>query len=437
MKSPVLSWFLFIPICWFVSCASDASARVDAPAYKGHYADSLEVLEKNKNKIYKDPVLYYLDKGILAHYAGEYGDSTELLQRAEQAIAEAFTKSITQEIASYILNDTVKDYPGEDYEDIYSNAFNALSYYHLNKYEDALVEIRRMNEKLSFLADKYGEVLTNLQDLAEEKTGSAPASPGGQTRFFNSAFARYLGMLFYRGGKYDDDARIDYTYLKAAFAAAPKVYPHPAPRSLDDELAIPPGKARLNVVSFSGLSPIKEEETLRIPLFLPSLRYIKIALPVMSPRVSAAARIETVLNTGASFTLELLEDLEAVAQETFKQRLEVIYLKSIIRGSLKGFTSSALGAAAEKTDDISAALVLGILSLGAQVLAETSEQADLRISRYFPGKVYIGGLTVDPGVYSVTVNYYAKNGALLASFTQEKMYIRENKLNLMETVCLK
>jgi hypothetical protein len=191
------------------------------------------------------------------------------------------------------------------------------------------------------------------------------------------------------------------------------------------------------VVSFSGLSPIKEEETLRIPLFLPSLRYIKIALPVMSPRVSAAARIETVLNTGASFTLELLEDLEAVAQETFKQRLEVIYLKSIIRGSLKGFTSSALGAAAEKTDDISAALVLGILSLGAQVLAETSEQADLRISRYFPGKVYIGGLTVDPGVYSVTVNYYAKNGALLASFTQEKMYIRENKLNLMETVCLK
>ncbi|MDR0568456.1 MAG: hypothetical protein LBG87_04555 [Spirochaetaceae bacterium] len=443
MFFPFFSFFprfflVFFPVVSFslLSCASDAYARVDDAAERGHYEESITALEKDKNKIYKDPVLYYLDKGMLAHYARNYADSIELLQDAEREIEEAFTKSVTQEIASYILNDTAKDYPGEDYEDIYSNAFNALNYYHLNNYSGAMVEIRRMNEKLFFLSAKYGESAEELRELAEKNAGEPPENES-RSKFSNSALARYLGMLFYRSGRYYDDARIDRDMLKAAFAAYPGVYAHPVPQSVDEELAVPPGKARLNVLGFSGLSPVKEQETLRIPLLLPSLRYIKIALPALVERPSATARIEAVLNTGESFALELLEDVSAVARETFKERVNIVYLKSIVRGSLKGVTSSVLGAAAEEMDNSAAGLALSILSLGAQVFAEASEQADLRGSRYFPAKVYVGGITVDPGVYSVTINYYAKNGALLASFTEDQIHIRENKLNLVEAVCLK
>jgi hypothetical protein len=60
-----------------------------------------------------------LDKGLLEHYVGNYRDSSQDLENAERLIQDTFTKSVTAGIASYIANDNTKEYPGEDYEDIY------------------------------------------------------------------------------------------------------------------------------------------------------------------------------------------------------------------------------------------------------------------------------------------------------------------------------
>ncbi|MDR2519004.1 MAG: hypothetical protein LBD13_06285 [Spirochaetaceae bacterium] len=416
-------------------CASNPYAKIDDAAYHADYPKSMELLEKDKAKLYRDRLLYCLDKGMLAHYAEGYGDSTGLLQEADQAIEEAFTKSITETVGSYLINDTVRAYAGEDYENIYTNIFNALNYYHNGSLEGALVEIRRMTEKLDFLAFTYGETIDGLEAEAEEKALSMPEERRPSQRFSNSALARYLGMLFYRADGYGDDARIDQEQIKYAFAAAPQVYGFPLPSSIDEELNIPPGKARLNIIGFSGLSPVKIEEVIRIPI--PGARYVKIALPVMAPRPSQVSRIEAAIEKGPSFTLELLENMEAVAQETFKEKVSMIYLKSAIRASAKGAVSSTLGTAADLVDDSAASLVLGALSLGAQVFAEASEQADLRLSRFFPAKAYVGGLTLDPGTYSLHIKYYGQHGSLLYVSDLKHIVIRENTLNLVEAVCLK
>jgi hypothetical protein len=427
----LLSIFNFL----LFSCVSNPYHQVDDAVYRADYEDGALLIEKDKKKIYRDPILYYLDKGMLTHYAEEYRDSVQLLQNGERAIEDAFTKSITMEIGSYLLNDKTKEYDGEDYEDIYINAFNALNYYHQNNIEDALVEIRRMNNKLRFLASKYDMITTNLQQTALKNNTAIPPNPSVSSKFSDSALARYLGMLFYRGiGQYDE-ARIDSNQLKVAFANTPEVYSYRLPASIDEELYIPEGKARLNVIGFCGLSPIKEEEAIRV--LIPGPRYIKIALPVMVYRPSAISRIEVVLDNGYSFNLELLEDIEAVAKETFKEKVNVIYLKSVLRATVKGLTSSVLGVASDLADDQTASLVLGILSLGAQAFAEASEQADLRISRYFPGKAYVGGITLDPGTYSFNINYYTVHGRLVTSFRRENIQVRENTLNLVEAICLK
>jgi hypothetical protein len=81
-------------------------------------------------------------------------------------------------------------------------------------------------------------------------------------------------------------------------------------------------------------------------------------------------------------------------------------------------------------------MILGLLSIGAQVFAEASEKADLRISRYFPAKAYVGGITLTPGTYSYTVTYYSGNRAV-SSVRQENVAIRAGGLNLAETICLK
>jgi hypothetical protein len=418
-----------------VSCASAPFERVDDALGQDRYRESVEVLEKNRRRLYgQDTVLYYLDKGMLTHYAGLYEESSGLLETGERAIEAAYTKSILQEMGTYLLNDTTREYAGEDYEDIYTNCFNALNYYHRGDLEGALVEMRRMNNKIRNLADKYGVLTSELQRKAVDESLPIPPNPQAPSAFNDSALARYLGMLFYRGAGYADDARIDRDYLRLAFANSPALYPQPLPASLEGELDIPPGTARLNVLGFAGLSPVKQANTIRLPIG--EGRYIKISLPELVYRPSAVERVEVVFDSGERFSLELLENIQAVAAETYKAREGLIYLRTIIRASAKGISSAVFGSMAEDSEGGTAA-VYGLLSLGAQIFAEASEKADLRVSRYFPARAYAGGITLSPGRYSFNVVYYGSSGKAVASFRCEDIPVLENRLNLTEVVCLK
>ncbi|MDR0668726.1 MAG: hypothetical protein LBF95_01475, partial [Treponema sp.] len=369
MKIPALA----LAAGFFVSCATASFHRVDRTLDEGRYEESARLLEDERSSLYGsgDGILYYLDRGMLTHYAGLYAESSELLEAGERAIEDAYTKSIVQELGTYLLNDTVRDYAGEDYEDVYINTFNALNYYYRGDLEEALVEIRRMNNKVRNLAAKYGVTRSVLQQKALEESLPIPPNPQAPSAFNDSALARYLGMLFYRGTGRFDDARIDGDYLRLAFANSPVLYPHPLPASLEEELEIPPGMARLNFLAFAGLSPVKKANTIRLPT---GRSYIKISLPELVYRPSSTARIEVVFDGGRHVALELLESIQTIAGETYKAREAVIYLRSIIRGSLKGISSAVLDSMAEESEG-NASAIYGLLSLGAQIFAEASEKA--------------------------------------------------------------
>jgi hypothetical protein len=426
---------LLLQAALLVSCATvDPFIPVDQLVEQEDFSQSVNTLEDRSKSLYrgKDKVLYYLDKGLLTHYAVAYEESSKLLEDGDRAIEANFAASISQEVGTFVLNDRTREYDGEDYEDIYLNAFNALNYYHRNNMEDALVEIRRMNNKLRDLSVKYGTLITNMQKLALEKDTEIPPNPEAPVKFNDSALARYLGMLFYRGAGLMDDARIDQQQLRVAMADAPSVYTNPVPSSVQNELSIPNGMARLNVIGFAGRSPIKNEDVIRIPL---GLTWIKIALPVMTARNSQIVSIGVNLDSGESFSLELLEDISAVVTATFSQKKNLIYTKSIVRASVKGVAATVFSVMSETSEEKQG--LYSLLAVGSQALAEASEKADLRVARYFPGKAYVGGINLAPGTYSFTVTYYGENKRVIAVHRHENMQVNANALNLTEDVCLK
>jgi len=429
-KAPLFAAFIVL----FISCATiDPFIPVDHQVMEEDFSKSAETLEGKRKTIYreKDKVLYFLDKGMLTHYAKAYEESSSLLEQGDRAIEENFAVSISQEIGTFILNDNTREYDGEDYENIYLNVFNALNYYHRGKLEGALVEIRRMNNKLRDLSVKYGQLMTNMQKKALENNTEIPPNPDAPVKFSNSALARYLGMLFYRGTGMMDDARIDQNQLRIAMADAPAIYRNPVPSSIRDELAIPAGMARFNVLCFAGRSPVKTEEVRRIPL---GNAWIKIALPVMIPRPSRIVSIGIAFDSGEALTLELLEDISAVVTATFTQRKNIIYTKSILRASIKGVAAAVFNSAADSSSENKGLYTL--LGIGTQLLAEASEKADLRVARYFPGKAYVGGINLSPGTYSFTITYYGGTGQVIALRRYEDVNIFVNALNLTEDICL-
>ena len=78
-----------------------------------------------------------------------------------------------------------------------------------------------------------------------------------------------------------------------------------------------------------------------------------------------------------------------------------------------------------------------LVNIIGNIYSDVSEQADLRLSRYFPGVAYVGGITLPPGIYNVRVNYKNKNGYIIYSEYFKDVDVKSGDLNLRESVCLR
>lgn len=381
----------------------------------------------------KDSVLENLDKGIISHYAGEYQRSNQELEKAEKLMEKFQAASVTQAIGSMMVNDTVMDYAGDPYEDIYTNIFMALNYMQMNNFEDAFVEIRRMDNKLKGLSVKYKKEIDKQKLSLNENSTSVPK---GDIKFHNSAFARYLSMLMYRSEGDYDNAEVDYKYIQQAFKLQASLYDFTVPECIAEDFK-KPSEARLNVVCFGGRAPLKHEEML--PLFAVDGFY-RIAMPIMLPRetvVSGAKITATNVETGAVYTTnsEKLESIQNIAMDTYNGKYSVIVARTIGRMVARLTTTIALDVAADKVEDPGLSLLFSLAGLVSKVNMFASERADVRTSRYFPNNVYVAGLDLPAGTYDVKVQYLNKKRHI-ESETFRKT-IKAADLNLIESYCLR
>jgi hypothetical protein len=450
----ILSLFM---VCLIAGCATEIHYSESGEMDKGDFYEAIDRLDKERNtdrkSIYnkKNSISFLLDRGLLAHYAGNYSDSSADLLESERLIEEAFTKSISSDFAASLTNDPYKsEYEGEDFENIYVNVFSALNYYHNGDIENALVEIRRMNEKLVYIRDSYEA----QQGRFLEKAGNWFF---GEINYYTkSALARYLGMLFWRGIGHEDDARIDAQEITAAFEESPAFYSNPLPPELimDDrvceELTIPVEMARINMLCFTGLSPYKvqvngNEWKYRYLLSNPTPwensdyqpRPFSIAPPFSGLvfRQSPVDRIEAVFDGGQTVELSLLKDIGSVTHQIFEARAARMEMIRV----LKGLASLFLPHMGESL------YMEFIWPLGAKFNKEKAVKklidkenlsVDVRMSRYLPGRAYVGGVNLLPGSHSFSINYYSGK-TLLQSKRYDGIMVQKNNLNLIEDSYLK
>jgi len=169
----------------------DTTRRIRQEVTRGNYGGALAVLHKSKKAGYKgqDRVVYWMQEGMLRFLAGNFKGAVASLQKAEKRSKELYTKSISKGIKAAFVSNVVKDYPGEDYENVLVNVFKALAYLEMSDLDGAMVEARKINEKLKLYNTRYKKKNVYNQD----------------------AFAHWLmGLLFEMDGSYDD-ARIAYT----------------------------------------------------------------------------------------------------------------------------------------------------------------------------------------------------------------------------------
>jgi hypothetical protein len=457
---PLIALALLLSGCAMLRTDKTHYAGTETMLAQADYPAAIARIESARNKAYtaKDRAVFYLDMGMLYHWNGEHEKSNEYLEKAERAIEDNFAKSLTRSASSLILNDNVLEYAGEDYEDIYLNAFKALNYLALGQNDAAFVEVRRINNKLSQLGDKYDKL---AQKLSEAEEAEEPFQPG-KSYFQESALGRYLSLLLYRNDYRWDDVRIDLDKIDRGWKLQPDIYTFLEPDfSLEKERIAAP-KARLNVIAFSGLAPDKKAATFYIHteenlivlagtsenylgkqnlsgltvLNWPEIEegyHFKFQLPSMQKHPSRIGRIEVVVANGPSENLQQLESLENAAVETFSIKKPIIYLKTLIRAVLKGLASEQTKQNMTKNMGEGTAF---FTRLFADLAVDQTENADLRVSRFFPAEASIREIHLEEGVYDIRINYYGATGALLHTDERTGVRLEAGRLNVLESAYL-
>jgi hypothetical protein len=388
--------------------------EVDKAIAKGEYTNAIHKIKENKKEYGdKNAVLYNLDLGILYHYDGEVDSSIKYLLQAEREIDELYTKSVTQAALSFVVNDNVLPYEGEDFEKVLVNIFLALNFAAKGESDEALVEARKVDLKLRAYSRQYD----------------------GKNRYQEDAFIRYIAGVLYESGGEINDAFISYRKAYETYKTYEKEYGTPAPPFLLDDLArtatlmafteeteqyialggAPYERSRrrsegsLLVVVYSGHSPIKEQN--RVAVSIPDtagiIHTFQIALPKFVARSKNPRRYSVSITTSSSTgnhsdSTVVAENVTTIADKTLQDRLALVYLKSGGRAVMKFLASEEAKKKIKKEGgDKALANILG--SIAVDVAVGATEQADVRSWRTLPGEIQLARFQLQPGEHIVQV----------------------------------
>lgn len=427
-----------------IGCATTLSLReLNSFVLKNEFASAAEQVEKKKSGYgEKNALLYSLDRGMLLHFAGQYTESNQALETAKKTAQELFTKSVTAHLSTFLINDLMTPYYGEDFERALIYLFSALNYAALNQGEDALVECRQL--------DSFFRALP---------------FDGQRSAYQDDAFARYLAGLLYEDRGETNDAYISFMKSLEAYDAYATFYKTPRPPDLKEDAlrtarrlgfsdkvteiqrrwgTAPPAKAppsagsgEVIVLNYLGLGPEKVDTFFEISVYngwpyvekvntksqdetqveqaravlrsVAADKMIRIAFPKYQ-RIKARVQSVEVQTSSTTSTGFLVEDVGAIAVRNLDDRIARVRARAIARAVMKYLLAQKVGdAVGEKNNENLGFVVRALL----QAASAATEVADKRSWRTLPDRILMARLTLPAGEQNLTLRFLDAAGILV------------------------
>jgi hypothetical protein len=463
----VLAGLLAVAGCATYS-ARNRSLRTDLVS--GNFATALETVEQNRSG--RSLLLYWLERGLLLHYADRWQESNDAFQRGEEIAADLYTKSVSQRALSLLTSDAAVDYRAEPFELAMVPYYRVLNYVYLGDREGALVEAR----KAGLLLRQYTEQdLGRLGELDPDRDTSSDDLLG------NDAFLHYLSALLYEWDGDFNDAFIAYRNAADAWHAeagrlqtqappwlgadlsrtagrlgftdelvqAREAFPELFPAADSTAAATAPEFAGGDVVVLLelGFAPAKAQREMNLPVLKTDRRddrvrwardlrgrgrsdyrydetqldyWLRVTVPelVSSPPAVTGARVSAGVVGGHAVAVTV-DDLEGRAFAAFRAQEGAMWLRTIVRGLAKYGTK-------EQADK--AGQVAGLL---ANLLGAATEQADTRGWLTLPNRIAMTRLRLPPGCYDLRVDLLDASGATLRTDTIPQVTVRTDDLAIV------
>jgi uncharacterized protein len=367
-------------------CAGDYVARTAGyrHAYESYqYPPAIQGFDGEiKSGPQIDQLLAMMDEGMVLHAAGKFEESIKVLAQADKLSERLDFVSVSEEAKVLISSERERAYRGEDFEKLMISTLQALNYAQLEKDEDALVEVRRVNERMQRM-------------INEEK------KPYEQL-----AVARYLTAVLWEDQGHADDAFIDYAFANKLagdlgslaeplvrlaketgrdqdFKALRKQYPWVQPQPLGKD------EGQILVVIEAGKAPVKTNgsrsggpkmEVIAVPVFR-DRPWIRDSQVVLDGDANTAVRPTTITS------------IEQVAKIHLDHRVDGLVARQF--GALAARAAIAAGAGAATKSE-----ALGILTF---IALSYANQPDLRSWMSLPAEFQLARFRVPAGTHRLTV----------------------------------
>ncbi|MBC2715967.1 MAG: hypothetical protein HF978_11720 [Desulfobacteraceae bacterium] len=133
-------------VCLLSIVISGCSAKLNKARnafYNGQIDEASGALSSRDDVATRDQLLFYMEKGLILHHAGDYQGSIDLLLNATALMQEQEVISAGQQTASMVTSEWLTDYKGEYAERLLVHTYLMMNFLILGDHESALVEAKQ------------------------------------------------------------------------------------------------------------------------------------------------------------------------------------------------------------------------------------------------------------------------------------------------------
>ena len=362
----------------------------------------------------EEDVLASMNKGILRRMVHDYEGSNRILEIAKKQIEALHGVSVSEQLGAVTVNDTLRSFSGDRYEQVLLHAYMAMNYLEMNNMDAARVEILQADIKMREWGDQPEE----------------------------DPFVRYLSGMIYEALGERDQAIVAYRQAKEVYQSTlekqktgiPLVLKKDLLRTLSAEglwdeyknlkqrlglTKFRPKKPHKNfgelvVILSNGLAPVRGENSI-MTYSNEMSDTLRIALPTYpnKPGHLYQARLVT---SGATVQLETVEDIDSLARRALEDDIPLITARALARAVVKHKTQ---GEAEERGGPL-----VGFLATVANV---ASERADTRSWTTLPQEIQVARIFLPSGPQPIRIDMVNGSGAVVDTI-EEVVDIRPGKM---------
>jgi hypothetical protein len=397
--------------------ASAAAGRVDA---------AIRTLQKNNSRSRRD-LLYNLELGELERLLERYQKSQSAWNAADVQVqawedgARADPARVAGAVLSYMINDKLRPYEGQDYEKVMLTTRMAMNDLARGQWQEARVAIKRTHEREAIIA----AVRSREQQQVEEEARRRGARIGFKDlngypvqtidnpqvnalrNSYQSAFSHYLAGFVY-------EALGEPSLAAAGYRQAIELHPNvalleEALAGLDQRVAAPDdGRCDVLFEIETGLVPARVSRRFSLPIPIND-RWVLVSasVPVLRSQAPGFAPGELRIDGQAVLTPVQITSVDAMARKALQDEMPGILLRTFIRSVTKATAQYQVQRAASKQrskGDDTAGDLLDLAAVALALGSAATESADERSWRSLPASISIARIRLPRGDHRIQLD---------------------------------